>query len=560
MKQVVLALTVVFATFALGLLAVSVAQKDSRERPSTVTQIPDYSKQQPVPIPIDSHGTYRGGAGDGSAAFNMPPPPGQIVRANDSYATNEDAQDNLTYPVAPLSTFLKDNQQSDSNTIAQVPTFANPLTANASLNDRDNAKDDSSAVGTVEQAAFQDGGVPASPFGTQLPTTSAQNIPQSQPQQLQPTGNNGGLVAPPVIGKPSLPAQIQVPGQFDSNNPYTKPLVDEAQQLGAVDPQGTAKFAPPIGAPPTISPSGKPAFPVRAVPDAVDPTAMGTNSRVNSQPTTFSPSGSPATAGNRTSENAPALVRDVPGERLLDGAQNPSLQVHKKAPEEIQVGQPAVFSIVIRNVGNFTAHDVRIFDRVPRGTRLVRTTPQASPSYDGSLVWNLGELPTGAEQTISIELIPEVEGEIGSVANVTFNALASVRTVSTLPRLEITQKADPSVLLGEKVLVHIQVTNTGTGTARNVTVEEDVPPGLRHPLGPALGLDPFDLAPGQVRTIDLELIAAEHKRSKRLRKFKSSHLRSNCLPRDRNFVTWNDKQTIKSPLQITVLRRHETLT
>jgi uncharacterized repeat protein (TIGR01451 family) len=520
MKQVVLALTVVFTTFALGLLAVSVAQKDSRERPSTITQIPDYSKQQPVPIPIDSQGAYRAGTNADNSAFNMPPPPGPIVRANDSFANDETSQGGLTYPAAPLSSFASDNQPSEINAETQSPSLAYPMPAQGSLSDGASNEEDSSAAALVQQAAFQDGGTPASPFAAPFPTTTppsnsapANPLPNNplQPSApaLVPTGSNGGLIAPPVIGKTITSTDLQSPGPFGAQNPSTKPAAEQTPPAASSDSQGTAKFAPPVAGPPTIAPLGKPAFPVRAVPDQVDPTALGVNNRLNSQPTAFAQPATPATVGTRTSEAVEGLVRDVPGERLLDGAQNPSLQIHKKAPEEIQVGQPAVFSIVVRNVGNFTAQDVRVFDRVPRGTRLVRTTPQAAPSYDGSLVWTLGELPTGAEQTISIELIPEIEGEIGSVANVSFNALASVRTVSTQPRLDITQTADPSVLLGEKVLVHIQVTNTGTGTARNVTVEEDVPPGLRHPLGPALGLDPFDLAPGQVRTIDLELIAAE---------------------------------------------------
>ncbi len=189
-------------------------------------------------------------------------------------------------------------------------------------------------------------------------------------------------------------------------------------------------------------------------------------------------------SSSRTQEpNAPhwekntALVNETPGQRLLDGAQNPSLQLQKRAPEEVQVGQAATFTLVVRNVGNATAHDVTVLDRVPRGTRMTRTSPPAQEDGEGGLVWKIGEMPAGAEQTITLELIPESEGEIGSVASVTFASQASVRSISTQPRLEVTQHSENKVLVGESVNIRMQVTNVGTGVARDVWLEEEVPSG-----------------------------------------------------------------------------------
>ncbi|HUP77713.1 MAG TPA: hypothetical protein VM260_04060, partial [Pirellula sp.] len=183
---------------------------------------------------------------------------------------------------------------------------------------------------------------------------------------------------------------------------------------------------------------------------------------------------SPATAGSKSIGFSSA----APGIRQLDGSQNPSMEIQKRAPSEVQVGIPATFSVLVRNVGNATAFDVNVVDAVPKGARLLRTSPQAQPNGPNGLNWKLGEMAAGSEQLITMELVPESEGEIGSVASVNFAAQASVRTMSTQPKLAVKQLFEPLVLGGESVIVLIEVSNTGTGTARDVRLEEDVPQNM----------------------------------------------------------------------------------
>lgn len=218
----------------------------------------------------------------------------------------------------------------------------------------------------------------------------------------------------------------------------------------------------------------------------------------------------------RTKPQLASLVSSAPGSRQMDGAQNPSLQIQKRAPEEVQVGQPASFGLIVRNVGNATAYEVSVVDSVPRGTKLSKTNPPAEHRSDGTLIWSLGEMSAGSEQVLTVELIPETEGEIGSVASVNFAAQASVRTVSTQPKLVIKQVTERNVLLGKPVQIRVTVINEGTGVARGVAIEEDVPRGLRHPMGTTLGVPLGDLAPGQSKSTDLELVAAEPGQTKNI--------------------------------------------
>ncbi|MFM7077675.1 MAG: hypothetical protein ACKO3G_16650, partial [Planctomycetaceae bacterium] len=194
----------------------------------------------------------------------------------------------------------------------------------------------------------------------------------------------------------------------------------------------------------------------------------------------------------------------------LEGVQTPQLTVEKRGPREIQVGKTARFEIVVRNVGSAVANDVVLNDAVPFGTSLVATTPPATPvaagaGNPGDLQWLLGALPPGGQARVGIDLMPMVEGDVGSVASVTFRADASLRSRATRPALEITSQPAAPVLVGEDSRVSITISNPGSGIATGVVLEAIVPEGLAHRSGRELEFDVGSLPPGEARSIDLVL-------------------------------------------------------
>jgi uncharacterized repeat protein (TIGR01451 family) len=195
----------------------------------------------------------------------------------------------------------------------------------------------------------------------------------------------------------------------------------------------------------------------------------------------------------------------------LEGVQTPQMSVEKRGPREISVGKPARYEIVVRNVGSATAHDVILRDAVPEGTALVTTTPPASPvsqasgDVAGALVWPLGTLPPGGQAVVTMEVMPQVEGEIGSVASVSFRADASVRSRATKPDLAIECRQPEPVLIGRDMQITVTVTNPGTGIATGVVLEGYLPDNVSHRSGSELEFDVGQLRPGESRTIDLVL-------------------------------------------------------
>lgn len=198
-----------------------------------------------------------------------------------------------------------------------------------------------------------------------------------------------------------------------------------------------------------------------------------------------------------------------PGERQLEGPQAPSLSLEKLAPAEVQVGKRTVVELYVRNIGNVAAHNVVVQDEVPAGAQLVGAAPKPSRSDSCRLAWSLGTLKPGEDATIRVELLPLSEGEIGSVASVSFSAEATSRSRATRPELALEVAAPRDVLIGETVVLRMKVTNTGTGVAAGVVLSDVLPPGLAHPAGGELEYEVGDLAPGESRELDLELRAVQ---------------------------------------------------
>jgi uncharacterized repeat protein (TIGR01451 family) len=193
----------------------------------------------------------------------------------------------------------------------------------------------------------------------------------------------------------------------------------------------------------------------------------------------------------------------------MEGPQTPTLTLQKIAPPELQVGRAATFQIKVRNIGRVTAENVVIRDEVPAGTEFIDATPKAAPDATGAVLWEVGSLAPGQELVVAMQLMPITEGQVGSVATVSFAASASARTRATKPELVLEHTGPVKVLLGEQVRFSIKMSNPGTGAATKVVLQEDVPTGLSHPSGSKLEYEVGTIEPGQTRHLELTLRAAQ---------------------------------------------------
>lgn len=315
--------------------------------------------------------------------------------------------------------------------------------------------------------------------------------------------------AQPGVEVPADPgANLGPPGNYYPENPGLNPAVNqnlppvEAPPPVAIPQEPPALNPQTLNAPPPQTQLSQPA-PYNEPPAAYPP---ATNQRSLGAPVEMErplPTPAPLTPGHGAETAA------TPGDRRLEGPQVPAVVIEKSAPPEIQINKPAAFKTHVRNAGQSPASRVIVTDQVPRGTQLVETKPQAQVSSDGLVTWDLGRMEPGADALLEMTLMPDTEGQIGSVAQVTCLAAATARTICTRPQLVIDHVGPQQVLMGETVSMSVTVSNPGTGPATGVVVEEDVPAGLSHPAGKQLELELGTLKPGESRKMELTLTATQ---------------------------------------------------
>jgi len=206
-------------------------------------------------------------------------------------------------------------------------------------------------------------------------------------------------------------------------------------------------------------------------------------------------------------------IGDFHGDGVLEGnaplgPQRPQLTIEKVAPPNATLGQPLIYSILVKNVGDSPAHDVIVEDRIPKGSKLSGTIPRAELAGK-TLIWKLGDLKPDEQRKISVRVVPLEPGQIGSVATVNFVAEVAAETQITAPSLRIDLIGPSEAKLGEPVPFRFRVTNTGSGEARNVVIRDVIPEGLKHAAGNDLEYEVGRLPAGESREVELALTAAK---------------------------------------------------
>lgn len=380
------------------------------------------------------------------------------------------------------------------------------------------ATDDSTGYTDGEGAIAENDGGYASP---RKPATGGFSLSDSAGE---PAGNSAGDEQPPEGAEPAVepvpaapsfgssggfadrakPAASSAPGSFRDGGPkgFSSPPKNTIPDARAsTSPSRLGSITDPPASEPEKSPT-------RLLPNRTAPPNRLTTSPLDRT----IPSGDAPAAERYGADNDDVTPIPSPGQPVeanLTGLQTPSIAVEKFAPEEVQVGKPATFEIVVKNVGKVPAYDVTVQDEVPRGTKFRQATPQAIQTQSGGLSWKLGVIEPSQEKVIELQLVPEMEGEIGSVAQVTFQSKAGSKSIVTQPKLQITHDAPQQVHAGDVATVRLTITNSGTGAASNLVLASEVPAGFTHEAGNSLETKVNPLRPGETTQINLMMKAVK---------------------------------------------------
>jgi uncharacterized repeat protein (TIGR01451 family) len=216
-----------------------------------------------------------------------------------------------------------------------------------------------------------------------------------------------------------------------------------------------------------------------------------------------------ATASKAASGAAATAARG-----LLFTSKQPLITSHIEGPQRIVVGRQAEYRVTIENKGDVTAREVAAVVAAPTGTEVVDATASngtverdGQAAAAGQIKWQLYELPAGASQTLTIQLIPRGGREMQLGIELTQAPVVAQATVEIQePKLQMEIAGPAEVLFGKAQRYSLTLSNPGNGSAEDVSIELTPPGGnkdslVKHKIG--------TLAPGESKKIELELTARE---------------------------------------------------
>jgi len=197
------------------------------------------------------------------------------------------------------------------------------------------------------------------------------------------------------------------------------------------------------------------------------------------------------------------VTEDIPA-----GPQTPMVRVKWEQRSDLNVGQECECQLVVKNTGSIDAHHVLVMADFPESVRVTGAQPEPVEAKEQA-VWKFDGLAAGEERVIQITMIPSRPGRLRTTASVRFTGRAGGDFIVKEPMLKVSMSGPAEVMVGEAASQLIEISNPGTGIAKNVAIEAWIPKGLEHPRGDRLMMDIGALNPGESRKVRLSLTAIE---------------------------------------------------
>ncbi len=178
----------------------------------------------------------------------------------------------------------------------------------------------------------------------------------------------------------------------------------------------------------------------------------------------------------------------------------------QSAPESATVGAPYPIEVIVRAVKECA--NVKVQQTLPSDAEFLRSDPPAAPDQTGSLYWLFPHMAPGECQRIVIWVRPQKEGCCVACATVCACPQLCSVTRCTQPALCIKKWGPECVCLYCPACYTIEVCNSGSGTAYDVVLTDNIPDGLTHASGlKCLTYQLGDLCPGDSKRVNIELCA-----------------------------------------------------
>jgi uncharacterized repeat protein (TIGR01451 family) len=311
------------------------------------------------------------------------------------------------------------------------------------------------------------------------PTMTVPAAPRSQPQEEAPA-TEAVAAEPPKTETPKAQPQETEP-------PKVEPVKEEPQP----EPVATAPVESPR------RPAPMPADVVTASVEPLQPVRTGLTSSLSD---------------NVTPVGRSIFVDETGGHVLsitYPRADYGIIQVDKTMPEEVRLNTLFSYSIKVTNLTDTMLTEITIAETVSDNFEFKGSEP-AARTEGNKLVWQIESLGPKASKTLRVSGMATTSKtlEQSTAITHTIHDSAVVRVVE--PTLELRKIAPAEALLCEPIAVEYVVTNTGTGTAQDVQVIDNLPAGMQTADGKGkVVLEAGTVGAGETRRFAIKLRAVK---------------------------------------------------
>lgn len=192
-------------------------------------------------------------------------------------------------------------------------------------------------------------------------------------------------------------------------------------------------------------------------------------------------------------------------------AEGAALRLDRTCPSEVTADAPFEYEIKVTNVSPVALTNVTVTETMPSAFKMSDSTPAMKHMQGESAgYFEVGDLNAGESKSVKIRGSAPAAGTFASCATASYVIPACCTINVAAPALTITKTAPAEVNLCDTIPVQIVVTNSGTGTARNVMVRDQLPADLMTGDGKNVWeANVGDLATGQSKTLNFNAKASK---------------------------------------------------
>lgn len=168
--------------------------------------------------------------------------------------------------------------------------------------------------------------------------------------------------------------------------------------------------------------------------------------------------------------------------------------VEKGMPREARVNVPFDYWIVVTNITGNTLDHVTLTEEFGDHFNFQSASPAPSVSSGKTVRWDCGTLAPCESKVITVKATATQTGTVTSCSSVTYSTALCMGVPVVQPALLVTLNGPAQISQCDVAVYNIEVTNTGTGLAKNVNVKHHLPAGMVADVAEFVA---GDMAPGQ---------------------------------------------------------------